>query len=255
MCALRFSFTGHGVDIFRDTNEPALRSSLVGVDAAVCVSEYAARDLARRFPDVPTVLIRNGVRVAARAAGPRRGGPIVVAARLVPKKGIDTLVRAVAALGDLPDLCVEIIGDGRRSAALRSLASELGVAAWVHFRGALPYEAVEEALGRASMLVLPCRVQADGDRDNLPTAIVEALAHAVPVISTPVAGISEVVVPGQTGLLVAIDDVSELAAAIRRLWSDHDFAVALGDRGRTLVAERFDPDRSTAQLRRVFEGR
>ena len=102
------------------------------------------------------------------------------------------------------------------------------------------------------MIALPCRVTADGDRDGLPTVIVEAMARSIPVVSTDVVGIPEVVDHGRTGLVVEPDDPFGLAEAIVALWDDPERAASFGAAGRTVVAERFDPARSAALLRGVF---
>jgi glycosyltransferase involved in cell wall biosynthesis len=102
------------------------------------------------------------------------------------------------------------------------------------------------------MVVLPCRVAEDGDRDGLPTVLLEAMAHGLPVISTDVVGIPEVVRHGETGLIVPPDDPEALAAAIASLVADPVFAQRLGSQGRDLVLRRFDPARSIAALRAVW---
>jgi glycosyltransferase involved in cell wall biosynthesis len=104
------------------------------------------------------------------------------------------------------------------------------------------------------MVVLPCRVAEDGDRDGMPTVLTEALARGLPVVSTTVVGIGELVRHGETGLLVPPDDPAALADAIEALRRDRGLARRLGGAGRELVAERFDPERSARLLQHVFEG-
>ncbi len=120
------------------------------------------------------------------------------------------------------------------------------------FLGSLSSVEIDLAYRRASMMVLPCRIDADGDRDGMPTVILEAMARGVPVVSTNVIGIPEVVQNEHTGLLVPPDQPAALAAAIAELWLDQRQASALGRAGRRLVGERFDPQRSADLLRDVF---
>jgi glycosyltransferase involved in cell wall biosynthesis len=149
---------------------------------------------------------------------------------------------------------LEIIGDGPLRAELELRTVELGLADRVRFLGAQPSTVVEAAYGTAAMVVLPCRVASDGDRDGLPTVLVEAMAHAVPVISTDVVGIGELIDDGTTGLLATPDDPADLARAIVTLIDDPVRADMLGRAGRQQVMAAFDPAMSARELEAVFEG-
>jgi glycosyltransferase involved in cell wall biosynthesis len=130
----------------------------------------------------------------------------------------------------------------------------LGLDGRLRLHGSATGEEVQAALARCRAFVLPCRIDADGDRDGMPTVLVEALARAVPVVSTDVVGIGELVVDGVTGLLVPPDDVEALAAAVDRLLVDPALAVRLGRAGQRLVAERYSPADATSALLDVFAG-
>lgn len=240
--------TAHAKDIFHTDNAPVLARRLRGVDAVVTVSDYNVRHLREVLGRIPVHHVPNGVGLGPDTGAARRG-PVLCVARLVPKKGIDTLLRAIALLDGST---LEVIGDGPLAADLRALAAALGNADRVSFLGALPSSGVAEALGRCSVFALPCRVTGDGDRDGIPTALLEAMAHGVPVVSTAVVGIPEVVQHGRTGLLVPPDDPDALAGAIATIESDPAVAARLGAAGRRLVATRFDPDASAGALRAVF---
>jgi glycosyltransferase involved in cell wall biosynthesis len=111
---------------------------------------------------------------------------------------------------------------------------------------------VEAAYARCSLVVLPCRVDGDGDRDGLPTVLVEALARGIPVVATDVVGIPELVRDGATGRLVPQDDPPALAAAIAELRADPERARALGMAGRSLVGSQYSPERSARALLDVW---
>lgn len=243
--------TAHAKDVFHAENVDALGERLEGVAAVVTVSEYNVDHLGRSLPGQRIRLVRNGVplgRPNLVHAG-RREAPVLCVCRLVPKKGVDVLVRAVAvAAVDDPWLRLDVIGDGPLRASLVDLAAELGVAGRVTFHGAMDSAGVEAAYARASLVALPCRVDEDGDRDGLPTVLVEALARGVPVVSTDVVGIPELVRDGATGRLVPQDDPKALARAIADLRSDPVAARALGAAGRELVAADYAPDRSGREL-------
>ena len=102
------------------------------------------------------------------------------------------------------------------------------------------------------MVVLPCRVAADGDRDGLPTVLVEALARGLPVVTTDVVGIGELVRDGESGLLVPPEDPDAIADAIARLSDDRAFARSLGAEGRSLVATEYDPALSARALEQLL---
>jgi glycosyltransferase involved in cell wall biosynthesis len=247
-----FTVTAHAKDVFHTDNVAHLADRVAGAGAVVTVSDFNVAHLSQRL-NVPIRRVPNGIRIAARGVGPDASGPVLCVARLVPKKGIDVLIEATALLASHDsELHVQIIGGGQLADDLQRLANRLGVGDRVAFAGPCPWPAVEDAYRRCSMVVLPCRVDADGDRDGLPTVLLEALARALPVVSTDLVGIPEVVTDGQTGLLVAPNDPVALAAAIARLRADTELASRLGRAGRALVAERFDPEQAIARLRSVF---
>ncbi|MFZ9630303.1 MAG: glycosyltransferase [Ilumatobacteraceae bacterium] len=253
LAGLPVSVTAHAKDIFHADNAPRLRGRLDGVRSVVTISDYNARHLREHVPGLDIHRICNGMPVEERVV-PTAGGPVLCVARLVPKKGIDTLLRACALLVEsgVP-IRVEVVGDGPLRADLVSLAESLGLGEAVHFAGSSDSHEVAAAYGRCSMVVLPCRIDGDGDRDGLPTVILEAMARGLPVISTDIVGISEVVQHERTGLLVAPDDPAALAAAVARLHGDPGLAAGLGAAARELVAERHDPSRTVRQLREVFD--
>lgn len=245
------SVTCHAKDIYQRENASQLARRLKGVSAIVTVSEFNARHLRAVASGVPVYHIPNGIALG-RAVAPGPDGPVLCVARLVAKKGVDVLVEAIALLSnESPRLNVEVIG-GPLTDELVQLARQRGVEGRVRWFGPRPWEDVEAALERCSMFVLPCRVASDGDRDGMPTVLIEAMARGLPVISTEVAGIPEVVRHGDTGFLVPPDDPVALAAAVRKLHDDPSLAAELGRRGRALVAEHFDPRCSAERLRRLF---
>jgi glycosyltransferase involved in cell wall biosynthesis len=252
------SVTAHAKDIYHHDNAPHLARRLSGVDTVVTVSGHNVTHL-------ESVVREGGIRASVRhvangvgvgpVADPAASTSLLCVARLVPKKGVDLLVRAAALLTERhPGLVVDVIGDGPLRPELASLADTLGLDGRIRLRGSATGDEVQAALAGCRAFVLPCRIDADGDRDGMPTVLVEALARAVPVVSTDVVGIGELVVDGVTGLLVPPDDVEALAAAVDRLLVDPALAVCLGRAGRRLVAERYSPADATSALLDVFAG-
>ncbi len=247
-----YSVTAHARDIFTDQHAPLLTGRVREAAAVVTVSEHNRRHLETTLPGTTVVHIPNAI-AASEPRLPRADGPVLCVARLVDKKGIDTIIRALAYLtASHPELQAEVVGDGEQRRELEELAVSLGVSGRVTFLGALDSTGVDAAYDRCSMMVLPCRVTADGDRDGLPTVIVEAMARSIPVISTDIVGIPEVVEHGVTGLVVPPDDHQALATAMLSLWTDPERSAALGAAGRAVAVREFDPERSAQLLSRVF---
>jgi colanic acid/amylovoran biosynthesis glycosyltransferase len=245
--------TAHAKDIFHADHAPQLPRRLEGVAAVVTVSEHNAEHLRGVLNGVPVHHIPNGVSPASPGPG-AQGGPLLFVGRLVAKKGVDVLIDACALLrGELPELDVEIVGGGPLAEELARRARRAGIANRTHFLGPQPAEVVDAAFRRCSLVALPSRIDEHGDRDGMPTVLIEALARGVPVVATDLVGIPEVVRHGETGLLVPPDDPPALAAAITQLVRDPALARGLAAGGRALVAERFNPDRSARLLRALFE--
>jgi colanic acid/amylovoran biosynthesis glycosyltransferase len=254
LAGVPFTVTTHAKDIFQHDHLPLLAERLEGVATAVAISEFNARYLRERLPGIRVRHIPNGIPLAPLRSA-RSDGPVLCVARLIPKKGVDVLIEATALLAsDRPRLVVEVVGDGELAAELAQLAVRLGVADRVRFLGPVSSREVAAALERCSLVAAPCRVAADGDRDGIPTVLLEAMARGLSVVSTRVTGIPEVVRDGETGLLVPPDDPAALAEAIARLLDDSDLAEELGGRARSLVAKRFDANRSARMLRDLFAG-
>ncbi len=247
-----FTVTAHADDIWQVANAPHLERRLSAADDVVTVSDYHARHLRSVVPRTAVHVVPLAVAPADPAPAPA-DGPILCVARLIPKKGLDTLIRAFALLADeRPALRLELIGTGRVEDQLRALAAELEVESRIAFRGAQPQQAVHDGYERCSLVALACRVAENGDRDGLPVVLLEALARALPVVTTPVAGIPEAVKDRVTGLLVPPDDPNALAGALGELLDDRELARRLGASGRQLVRQTRSPAARVDALRRVF---
>jgi glycosyltransferase involved in cell wall biosynthesis len=248
-----FSFTGHARDLFVVTSPALLRAKVAEAAFMVTVSEWAVHQLAPVLgPELREKLqvVPNGLKLVPREALLRTPEPglVVSVGRLVPKKGIDTLVRACALV---PEVRCAVVGDGPQRAELAALAEELGVSERVTLLGARSQPEVRDLLARASVFALPCRRDADGDVDNVPLSILEAMEQGVPVVATPTGGIPEIVEPGVGGILVAPDDPVALAAELRRMTGDEGLRRRLGAGARTAV-ERYDVSASVERLVELF---
>jgi glycosyltransferase involved in cell wall biosynthesis len=175
--------------------------------------------------------------------------------RLIEKKGFHVLVDAVARLrASGIDAQATLVGDGDARAALERRIDELGLLPHVRIAGALDQGAVRELMQRATLLCLPCIVGADGNRDALPTVLLEAQACGLPCISTPVSGVPEILDQGRAGLLVPEADVAATAAAIAELLRDPARRDHLRRVGRARAEQLFDVRRNSRELAAWFEG-
>ena len=161
-------------------------------------------------------------------------------ARLVPKKGIEY---ALHALGEVmrtrPDVRYTIVGDGPLRSDLEARARSLGLGAAVRFTGWLARPEMLQIASAADVLLAPSVTAPDGDAEGTPVAILEAAALGLPVVATRHAGIPDVVVEGETAILVEERDVSALAAAVETL-ADPALRRRMGEAGRAFVERRHD---------------
>lgn len=217
------------------------------VDRVACVADDGARRAAAEGIDASKIqTIWNGIDLARFAdQDPAPGGPAVVVARLVPEKGIATLLRATAIITrQAPEFRLEIAGEGPDRPALEALANELNLDTRVRFLGRV--DDVPALLGRAGMLVLPSR------KEGISLTLLEAMARGLPCVATRVGGNPEVVIDGETGLLAPPEDPEALARAILALWTDPARAKALGKAGRARAELHFDIRRTVATYESIY---
>lgn len=171
--------------------------------------------------------------------------PIVLCVgRLVPKKGHDILIEAAALLRDRGvSFKIELIGEGPLREEIQAMVSDRGLEDHVSLLGMMIRSEVKEAYDRCACVTLASRITEDGDRDGVPNTLAEAMAAGRPVVSTAMAGIRELVIDQQTGLLVEPNDPEALADALERVLVDADFCETLGLAGQARVHEVFDAER------------
>jgi glycosyltransferase involved in cell wall biosynthesis len=169
--------------------------------------------------------------------------------RLVEKKGLIHLVRAVAQLRarGLVLKC-KIVGEGPEKRRLRQEIERLGLQSEVVLTGPQQHQRIRELLQRYSCFVLPCIRAADGNMDGVPNVLLEALACECPCVSTSLSGIPEIIKDRVTGLLVEPGDETALANAIETVVTDMPRASEWAAAGRRLVEEHFDIHRNIATL-------
>lgn len=247
-----FSFTGHANDLFPQRS--LLAEKLKRATFVACISHWH-RELYRSIAPLEVdrlPIVRCGVDVpperprAERPAGPIR---LVTVARLVEKKGIDVLVRALGALRQRGlDVRADIVGGGPEQDRLTRLASELHLGDHITFHGSQEHARSLQVVDEADIFVLPCRVDTAGDRDGIPVSLMEAMARTVCVVSGDLPAIRELIEHDVGGVLVPPGDVDPLADALERLIRDPELRTRLARGGYRKVQQEFSTDRNVRRI-------
>ena len=243
---ITFSFTAHANDIFSPREfEIGLDKLVDTARAIVTETDYAARFLRERFPHRADCVCRiyNGLDLSEFGRADLSSKPplIIAVGRLIPKKGFGDLIRTCALLAERgKSFRCEIIGEGPLEDQLRRQIDELHLQNNVVLTGAKPQTELRRRLTAANVFVLPSVIDLDGGMDNLPTVIMEAMATGLPVVSTNIGGIPEMVNENETGFLVQPGETAAIADAIERVVNDCSLAANLGhsayERARTLFS-------------------
>jgi glycosyltransferase involved in cell wall biosynthesis len=262
---LPFSFTGHAKDIYTDELNPRglLRRKLDAASFVATCTDANRQHLTSLGSPTPVHVVYHGLNADFErlvAAGVQRETPshvrLLAVGRLVRKKGLDTFVDACAILRARGvEFGAVIAGEsGDHEADVRARVEAGGLADRVTFLGALTQDELYDEYRRATVFALPCRVLEDGDRDGIPNVLMEAMACGVPVVTTGVSGITELVRDGESGLLVEPDRPGDLADALHRLVKDPSLAQQLSERGRRTVSAKFDASASAATMAALLIG-
>jgi Glycosyltransferase len=261
-----FSLQVRAHDLHDPAYHQALREMLPSADFVITNTQYNRPFIQALMPGSGTGIhtIYNGINLA-EFNPPKRstatGGPtrILCVARLVEQKGLTYLLDACALLRERNfSFTCDVIGGTEEPLyteywqRLKELHHRLELESCVFFRGAQPFATVMEAYRSAEVFVLPCVVAQDGRRDITPNAVIEAMAMKLPVVSTPVTGVVEIVEHGTSGLLVPPEDPLALADEIERLARDRALATTLGENARQRIENRFDADKNVLARLRLF---
>ena len=252
-----YSFTGHGADVYRDIS--ALTPKVANAAGVVCISDFNRRHYTNLVPALDECeIIHCGIDLEdfrLRPAMPRdKPLTILSVGRCVPKKGFNVLLDALARLNSMGvDWQARIAGDGPQLPALRSQAAQLMLGDRLEFMGHLEQDEIRRLLVTADVFVLPSVPVEDGDIDGIPVSLMEAMATGCPTVSTSVSGIPELVIDGQTGMLVEPNDNRALAEAIARISTDNELHRVIVSGGRAKIESEFDINTVGRQLCAFFE--
>jgi glycosyltransferase involved in cell wall biosynthesis len=269
MTGLPFSFTAHAKDIYCESLNPSglLRRKMRAARFVVTCTDANREHLLSIEPRAHVHCVYHGLNAefaellcesngAARPSMPneRKRLRALGVGRLVEKKGFDVMVEACGILRrrDVPFEAVIVGEHGEHEAEIRRRIDALGLRDSVRLAGPMEQSRLYEEYKSAGVFCLPCRVLENGDRDGIPNVLMEAMACGLPVVTTPVSGIPEIIKDGVNGRLVPPDDPAALADALLGLDADPRLAESLSIEARATVRERFDGERFAAELAALF---
>ncbi len=226
---------------------PFLRWSIESADAVTAISTATAAAVAR-YTDREVPVIPFSAALSDQTPVPPSGGRprtadervrLLFVGRLVERKGVHILIRALARVRERVDATLTVIGEGPQAAALAGEACRAGVTAFVRFAGRVDEAVLREAYRTSDLFILPAIVDGKGDTEGLGVVLLEALEFGLPLIASDAGGIPDIVRHGETGLLAPPGDAGALADAIVRVVEDPAAARQRVERGQAHMREHF----------------
>jgi glycosyltransferase involved in cell wall biosynthesis len=252
-----YSITAHAYDLFVSTRGLDRRTR--GARFVACISDYNRRFLEGRIsatgPEYPVVHCGVPTKEMRRPAH----APSTESTRLImvssfqPKKGHAVLVEALRSCPPLQTARLDLVGEGPLEPAVKSLVLRSGLGDRVTFHGAQAEDAVRRMIAGSDVLVQPSVLAANGDMDGIPNTLIEAMALGIPVVTTAVSGIPELVIDGVTGVVVEPGDPGDLAAGLQRVIEDPEAARKRAAGGLAKVSAEFDIADSAAAMVSLLE--
>jgi colanic acid/amylovoran biosynthesis glycosyltransferase len=256
---IAYSFTGHANDIFVEKPDQRLPLAQLIQDAEFVATEteFSTQYLQTKFPESASKVHRvyNGINLDPfRPADPSAGSLEMIAiGRLIPKKGFEVLIRACNMLIFRGfRLHCRIVGAGPEHVPLRQLIDQFRLEKFVELAGPKAQPEIVELLAQSNLFVFPAVEDGTGDRDNLPTVIIEAMASGLPVVATGLGGIGEIVTHKTNGLIVPQKDPDALSDAIAFLAEHADLRKSYGQNGLAVVKEKFTVETTVGGLIELF---
>ena len=253
-----YSFTGHANDIFCATDFPVSNEALVlGARFVVTETDFARRWMEEKYPHARGKVFRvfNGIEMSGFPPRDPAGAvpSIVSVGRYVEKKGFGDLIEACRLLSERGvEFVCSIVGGGPLETELRAQIEQARLSQRVKLLGPTSQAEVRRLLAQASIFALACVPDSEGGSDNLPTVIMEAMAAGVPVASTRIAGVPEMIADGQEGLLTEPRESRSFSASLERLLRDPAFAASCGERGRATAVAKFSIEETTRALKHLL---
>ncbi len=261
LTGIPFSFTAHAKDIYLKKLNPGdlLHLKLEKAQFALtCTGANKTYLETIATNGTPIHLVYHGLNTSlfkpAKTATASKLPLILSIGRFVKKKGFEHLVKACAILIERGfSFRTLIIGeDGEQTSVVQQLIHDHNLSEVISLQHALTQEELQEVYSSASLFVLPCQIVENGDRDGIPNVLAEAMANKLPVVSTNISGIPELVTDSVDGLLVEQKDARALANAIANLLRDEALRNQLGNAAREKICRIFDSRKNTIKIRNLF---
>jgi len=260
LSGIDFSFTGHAKDIYT-SNPLQLKEKMAKARFVVTCTEYNRRHLSTLAGNGHVSLYRmyHGIDLGLFSGGNPQKNPaapyhLVTVARLVPKKGLPTVYRALHRLKrEGVDFRHTLIGDGDELDGILTLIRDLDLSGSCKWVGTLAHEHVLDYYRRSDLFVLGCEQAANGDRDGIPNVFVESLAMGLPVVGTRLSAIPELIEDGETGLLVQPGNDEEMAGAMQRILTDTPLREQIISSGKKRVRQAFNNQELIHDLFSVYQ--
>ncbi|MEO8194621.1 MAG: glycosyltransferase [Gemmatimonadales bacterium] len=242
---------------------PILRGIVKSSDSVTVISSYTGQRLREYVPSAQTVTIPfgaaavNHARDGSNTPKPKRRSEdpfeLLFVGRLVRRKGVDVLLRAVSVLSGDDRLHVRIVGGGPEKPALETLATQLGIGDRATFEGVVDAATIDRFFAECDALVLPAIVTETGETEGLGVVLIEAMGYGKPVIASAAGGIVDIVNDGETGLLVPPGDPAALAKAIARAMDESEELERIAQRGTSFAEREFGWDTIVSRLSEVYK--
>ena len=254
-----YTFTTHANDIFVDRPYKDIKTWADHAKRVITISEFNKHYLDKEFhiPVEKIAIIPYSLYLDQLAPVPEYTlSPfrIISVSRFVEKKGYPYLIQACKILKDKGiEFSCTIHGEGDERQTLEKLIKENCLEQAVTLGPALTHDEVIAFMKTGSVFALPCIRARDNDMDGLPNVLLEAMAMEIPVISTDITGIPELITDGETGVLVPQEDSIRLAEAIIKVKTHPNFAERIRKNGRERVLQEFDVKKNVRKLTAIFE--
>ena len=259
LLGISFSFTAHNIFF---TDRLLIADKLREARFISAISEFTRQYLIDLLPgesiEDKIHIVHCGLSLDAFVPPPNKSEnstPMMLfVAQLAERKGAPYLIEACRILRDrgVPFRCV-VVGGGPQYDEVVVKVKEDALTDVVQLTGPLFQDALKPYLAQADIFVLPCITARDGDMDGVPVSLMEAMAMEIATVSTRVSGIPELILDGETGLLVEEKDAVALADALQTLIENPEQRVTLGKKGRQHIVDNFNVDTNAAHLAALFE--
>ena len=257
LAGIPFTFMAHANDIFE---RPLLiKEKIKRSHKTVSISNYNVKVMAKYGGNTDKIeIVRCGVdseSIFEKREIDTFSRPVVIGTlgRLVEKKGIDTLIDAASILADSSlDFRIEIAGDGPLLNDLKAQVNAANLDGAISFLGSMPHTDALKWIKTLDAFVLAGKMDQNGDMDGIPVVLMEAMNFGIPVISTKLSGIPELVIHKQTGILCPPENAESLAKAIQDLFSMPEQTAWLAEVAKERIVQEFDLELNAKRLLHIF---